>query len=270
MNRVELLVQVMNDSKRPQSERDLAARSLRDIASTSADPAERRAARRAAGIDDLLGLGTRSSAAPAPSSPETSKPISVPTPSPEPTRASKEQSDRMSRLTQILAGAPTNMQELSALLEPKTKELLRIDYTQEVKLKKLQENLMLFERRQYLNEQALREKFDPVIVGNTKFYVDPLVRDEIVGIRERGDYAIRSCTKHRRERCDCFWKGARPELLAFRDRYSPSWAEFKLADAIYSELEQVARAHVPGRPQPTVTQSLEGRNTPEWIGRRKP
>lgn len=269
MNRVELLVQAMNDRPRPQSERDLAARSLRDIASTSADPAERRAARRAAGIDDLLGLGTRPSASPAPSSPETSKPINEPTPAPEPTRVGEEQSDRMSRLTQILAGAHTNMQELSALLEPKTKELLRIDYAKELKLKRIQESVLLAERRKYLDERAIAERFEPVNVGNIKFYVDPLVRDEIVGIRDRGTYTIRNCAKHRRERCPCFWDGARPELLAFRERYGPSWAEWKLASAIYSELEEMARAHIPGRNHAMRTEHLEDSTPAEWIGRRK-
>ncbi len=46
MNRIEALSAVLNDAGRTQSERGVAARALEDIASTSADPAEREAARK--------------------------------------------------------------------------------------------------------------------------------------------------------------------------------------------------------------------------------
>ena len=264
----------------------------------SSTPEERAEARRelTGALDDDALLGLRSAdthapvappsnpAVPSPPSPQTAEPVST-TSAPVETKpeapveqkASQAASPSLARLQEILAGAPASAQELSAFLEPAAKAALGLDNVNQETLRRRCDEAVTELRAKQSEEQALAQMFNTVKFGNRTFQLEPSVRTEIAGIRLRGILAISNCARHRKERCDCFWRGARLELLAFRDRYDPKSDEWKLADAIWDELERIARSHKPSRTRPNPPPPSESNGgsggavaqQPEWLGRRR-
>ena len=269
----------------------------------SSTPEERAEARRelAGALDDdaLLGLGradtqaaiapsSNAARAPVPS-PQTAEPVSrapatveTKPEAPIEQKASHAPSPSLARLHEILAGAPASAQELSSFLEPATKAALGLDYVEQETLRRRCDEAATKLRANQSQEQALDCMLAPLRFGNRTFQLDSSLRREIAGIRLRGILAIRSCSKHRKERCKCFWEGARLELLAFRDRYSPDSDEWKVADVVWDELEGIARTHQPSRtsrnrppgPDPhgswgAAAGSQSEHTRPAWLGRRR-
>ena len=276
--------------------RSLLKQILNDPSSTTEERAEARRELYSSFDESLLGLPTPGAPAPVTPPPHQANAKSaspepaIPTPVVSTNTTTSEvvvnppnkseavnngRSKKLARLQEILADAPTSLLEIGKFLELKTKGELGIDYVKEVKLRRMWDKEVTEMRAKQAENDHFVHRFDPIIIGKHKFHLEPEVRDEINLIRLRGIEAIKNCARHTGERCRCFWKGTRLELLAFRERFRPGSDEWKVATIYWEQLETLARTRPPKTappvfiPPPKDDDYNNDTRSPAWLGRRK-